>query len=233
MTSPAKRRQTRDDREHILQNLPEGTRRVQVLTPQGQTLYKRPEEVNVEEDEILLNKDGLPIIMRGRPGRKPKNKTLAPVTPQIQEVSDARDDHLDSDHVSHTLKNTPESDEQVLNGILVSLAQEAASIEFDRMEAQRHGKETSAISTKRARVLKAMADVVLKRKQLSEGGIVDLESPIFKALFSYILETFQDAMVAGGVRNEQVEQAFTFLSGKLNDPTWVAEAKQRMKGKTK
>ena len=71
MTAP-KPLQTLADREYIIANLPEGTHRVQVITSQGKQQYKRPEDVNIVEDEIVLTNNGSPVVMRGKPGRRSK-----------------------------------------------------------------------------------------------------------------------------------------------------------------
>ena len=113
------------------------------------------------------------------------------------------------------------------------MAEEAASIEFEKHEAARHGQDTSTHSTKRARVLKNIADTWLKRKQQIEGGIIDLDSPAFKVLFGYILETFQEAMIASGSRSEQIETIFTKLVSSLSEESWKQEAKARMKEKSR
>jgi len=228
MSSSQPKRQTRSDREYIIANLPEGTRRVQVLSSQGKQAYKRPEDVNLDQDEIVLASDGTPVVMRGKPGRRPKTQ-LNPVTPQIAEVTRAKAEHLDSDNLSREIQRDSNSD-GVIDNILLGLAQEASSIEFERMEAERHGQDTVNISAKRARVLKAMGDTVLKKKQLVSGGLIDMDSAAFRALFSLLMETFKGAMQDSGCRSEVVETTFTNL-GKALDERWKEDARQRMKEK--
>lgn len=224
-TAPA--RQSVQDRTYILANLPEGTRRVQVVSSAGKQQYKRPEDVDVSQDEIVISSDGTPVIMRGKPGR-PRNTALQPVTPQIAEVSQARDAHWEHSEVLKGAKKDPEHDD-VFNTLLQEMAKEAESIEFDRMEAQRHGQETANLASKRARVLKGMADLWLARKKISETKMIDMESPAFKNFFSFTLETFKGAMNSAGCRGELVETVFTHLSKEIND-AWKEEARIRMKG---
>ena len=225
----AQPRQTKEDRQYILDNLPEGTQRVQVIDPTGKQVYKRPEDVDVALDEIMLASDGTPIVMRGKPGRKPKSQ-LNPITPQIGEITQARGEHIDHDPLRRETEKDAEGD-GVLNAVIRAMAEEAAAIEFEREEAARHGQDTSAYSAKRARVLKAMADTWLKRKTNLAGGIIDIDSPAFKALFGLLLETFKDAMVETGVRPEHIETIFSKLVDSLDGHTWRQEAKTRMKDK--
>jgi hypothetical protein len=227
MAQPQKR-QTRADREYILKNLPQGTKRVQVLSSQGKVSYKHPEDVDLDHDEIKMASDGTPIVMRGKPGRKPKTN-LQPVTPQINEVVQAKNEHLDNDDLTREIMSNPEG-EGVLDTVLVGLAQEASSIEFERLEAERHGRDTVNISSKRARVLKAMADTVLKKKALAAGGVIDLDSPAFKIIFGMVLETFKGAMKDSGARPELIETTFSNLVKALDD-NWKEDARQKMKEK--
>jgi len=216
-------KQTNADREYILANLPDGTRRVQVRAGTGATEYKRPEDVNVVSDEIMMNNAGLPIVMRGKPGRK--KKPLKALTPQIQQVANARQDHFDTDPLLVQIRDEPDAD-PAMDAVLNGLAEEAASIEFDRLEAQRHGEETSNLASKRARILKALGDLMLKRKALQKTLGMDLDSPEFKAVFELTLETFKKAMGDAGCRPEQIETVFTNLGVKF-DNDWEQEAKLR------
>ena len=225
----AKSRQSRADREYILDALPTGVRRVQVIDGSGKQVYKRPDEVDLMADEIVLSNDGSPIVMRGKPGRKPKSQ-LVPVTPQIGEVSRARSEHIDHDPLRKEAQRDAEGD-GVINRLILAMAEEAAAIEFEREEAGRHGQDTTNYSAKRARILKGMADTWLKRKQAMDGGIVDLESPAFQGLFSFILETFKEAMSDAGSRPEYMETVFTKLVAVLGEEPWKQEAKARMRDK--
>lgn len=219
--------QTKADREYIIENLPKEVRRVQVVDPNGKQSYKRPDDVDLDYDQIMLAMDGTPIVMRGKPGRKPK-KPLKPVTPQIAEVDEARTEHITQSPLLREAQRDAEGD-GVLNAIMSAMAEEAAAIEFERDEAARHGQETSALSAKRARVLKGMADTWLKRKQQIEGGLIDLESPAFQALFGLILETFKDSMLDAGARPEFIETTFAKLVSSLGDEGWKQDARARMK----
>ncbi len=221
----AKKGQTREDRRRILKALPPETKRVQVIGSDGRTQYKRPDEVQIDLDEIILAADGSPVIMRGRPGRKPKI-SLQPVTANVAEVTEARTDHVEADPLLTAARENPEG-VGVLDAIVVAMAEEAAAVEFERLEAERHGVPTSNISSKRARILKGMADTYLKRRDKVDGEI-DLESSSFQTLFGYILETFKDTMTESGMRPEHVETVFSKLSKALDD-SWKAEARARMK----
>ena len=203
---------------------------MKVITDQGEEKYKRPDDVDVNLDEICIASDGTPVTMKGSPGRPKKNSGLKPVTPQIAQVEAQRDEHLQLEAVSVEVGKDPDS-EDVFKALMSGMAAEAASIEFDRMEAQRNGENATNHAAKRARILKAMADLHLKRKQQQEGGMIDLEGPPFQAIFALILETFRDVLEAAGTRPEHVDTVFAKLVSELGDDTWKEEAKSRMKEK--
>ncbi len=222
---------TRSQKEHLLRNLPNGTIRVQTTDASGKQTYKTPDEIDLDKDTISLAADGTPIVMRGKPGR-PSGKVspLSPITPQIAQVSAVRVDHMEFSPITREIAKNPEG-EDAFNTILKGLSDEAASIEFDRLEAQRNGQEASDLATKRARVLKSIADLMLSRKKASDGGVIDLESPVFHALFKVILQSFREAMEEAGTRPEHLETIFAKLVVKLADPAWKEDARHKMKGK--
>lgn len=222
-------RQTKSDREYILQNLPEEAIRIQIVNSQGRQEWKRPEEVDLDLDEIVLNSSGSPVIMRGKPGRKPKAR-LKPLTPQLEELAVARMDHVETDSIVRDARRDPSSD-SVLDNVIKAMAEEAATLEFERLESERLGVDPTINSLKRARVLKSMADTLIKRKSVLQGGLIDMDSPVFQALFGAILETFKLAMGHAGCRKEQIEITFSSLVRELESDLWKEEAKRRMRDK--
>lgn len=219
--------QSQSDKERLLRNLPLGTHRVQVIDDQGKTKFKRPEDVG-RQDQILLNSKGEPIVMKGKPGRKAR-VDLKPVNDGVGEVMEAREEHLASSELLIAARANPDSDE-VIDHVLQEMAEEAAVIEFERSEAERHGNDTSGYAVKRTKVLKAMADTWLKRREKLQAGLIDLESPAFEVLMGFLLETFRGALEDAGMRPEHTETIFAKLAKRLENG-WSQEAKARMKEK--
>jgi hypothetical protein len=217
--------QTQSQKHALLRKLPKDARRVQVVQVDGKVKYKKPEEI-LHDDQIKLNKDGEPIVMKGTPGRKARIE-LEPVSEGVGDVIEARTEHMDYDPLLQAAKSDPEGD-QVLDTIIVAMAEEASALEFQRNEEERHGRDGSGISAKRARVLKGLADTWLKRKEKLESSMIDMESPAFQTLMRFMLETFKEAMVESGMRPEHVETVFAKLGKRLDDG-WKQEAKARMR----
>lgn len=224
-TSAVQPKQTPMDKQRIIRCLPPGTSRLQVIDGDGKTRFKLPGDIE-DEDQIVMKGNGEPVVMLGRPGRK--SKTELPIDPAVADVLEAKQEHVESSLLISAAKNNPEGDD-VLNHLIVAMAEEATSLEFERKEAERKGEDSSSYSAKRARVLKGLADTWLKRKERIEGAILDLDSPSFEVLMSFILETFRDAMKDSGMRGEMIETTFNKLAKKL-EQGWKEEAKARMKG---
>jgi hypothetical protein len=223
-------KQSKERKEEILRSLPEGVRRVQVVSEDGKQQYKRPDEINLEKDEIMLSSDGSPIVMKGKPGRKPK-AVLKPVSPAAALLCQARAEHLGADRLLETVSTDSES-EKVIEGILSALAEDAAVIDFEKEEAFRNGQEASNLAGKRARILKGMSDIWLRKRSLMEGGVIDLDSPMFKELFSLLLETFREVLFQSGVTEEHVETIFAKLISSFDD-VWKEDARRRMRQASK
>jgi len=163
-----------------------------------------------------------------QPGRK-QNINLAPANDVIKAILERKKELLGSDAILQLVRDSSESSD-VLREVIVGLGEEAASIKFERLEAERKGKETSTLSGRRINALKAMGDTWLKRKeQLSASG-VDPDSRAFKAVFEYIVTTMHEAMSGTGIRDEAIEAAFARFSEIVDTPEWEAEVQNVIKG---
>jgi hypothetical protein len=217
---PAARQLSTNEKHTVLRNLPEGTTRVQVIDEKGKQAWRKPDDV-VKTDNIVFGNNG-PVVMKGTPGRKAAPK-LEPVNDNIAEVIEAKEYHLENDPLTALVQADPDQAD-VLDAVMVELAREASSLEFERKEAERNGNDTSTYSLRRARILQAVGDMHLQRKKLADSGGVDLDSNGFEAVFGYALETFREAMGNSGVRPELIETTFAKL-GKVLESGWKEEAR--------
>ena len=168
--------------------------------------------------------------MRGDPGRGLVNQPYQPPSsPQatIQRIVSKKQDALVRDEVYSTTKTNPDSSD-VLTSVLVGLAEESASLAFERHEAERKGESTSQISLRRVNALKAVGDTWLKKKEVLINSSIDLDSPMFKLVFIHIAETFRKACDAAGVRAEMSESIFSAFGELVDDGEWVKEIKRKM-----
>lgn len=220
-----KTQREKQERADLLAKIPPSATRVLVHTAKGEQKYKAISDL-VDSDEVQVNKFGDPIVMKGSPGRKtpldvgPVNQTVAVLIQRKQGV-------LDTDPVLRKTRQDPDSPD-VLHEVIVGLSEEAASLRFERDEAAREGKDTSALSAKRVQALRAVGETWLKRMDQVAGKTLDMDSAGFKALFQYMMETLREAMNAAKLRPEQIETVFAKYAAMVGDE-WKAEAKNRMK----
>jgi D-ribose pyranose/furanose isomerase RbsD len=210
--------------------IPASAQRVKVIDDKGSTRLRKIDDLRAT-DTLSLNDSGLPVFVEGQIGKPPVTKktdtAMPPASPIIGDILKIKQGMLRNDPIIQAAETTPESAE-VLNQVLLGISEEAASLRFERMEAERNGEDTSQLSMRRVQALKAIGDTWIKRKeQIAHRGI-DLESPSFRAVFEYISETFARAMQNSGARQELIDSVMAQFS-KLLDDAWMSEAKTRMK----
>jgi hypothetical protein len=222
--------------------IPPGATRVQVEDEYGKLIWRKPSEV-LDTDTVRINfKTGEPYVMYGKPGVPSSNTGNVKPTPNntpsqlhgaptpqanINQLQQRKQTKLNSDAVfDQTKKNADSSD--VLTHVLVGLAEESASLAFEREEAERRGESTSQISLRRVNALRAVGDTWIKKKELMSSKSIDLESKAFQKVFGYIAETFRKACDEAGVRPELAESVFATFGRMVDDPEWLVDAKKAM-----
>jgi len=220
--------------------IPKGATRVQVEDEYGKMIWRKPSEI-LNTDTIRINfKTGEPYVMFGTPGvpsSNPANTGKTPPPPSnsapqnhqvnINQLQQRKQTKLNSDAVFDQTKKNADSSE-VLTHVLVGLAEESASLAFEREEAERRGESTSQISLRRVNALRAVGDTWIKKKELMSGKALDLESKAFKKVFGHIAETFRKACDEAGVRPELAESVFATFGKMVDDPEWLIDAKKAM-----
>jgi len=217
------------ERERLMAMVPKDAVTIQVRDEFGHIKYRdRPDLA--DNDEIQVNKKGDPIVTMAKLGRRLNDGVveLEPVNDAVAELMKQKQETMDRDPIIETAKKAPESTD-LLHYVMMALAEEAASIGFERQEAERQGLETSNISTRRINALKTVVDTWLKRKDQVTTKDVDLKSLSAKALFEYIFEMFRDAMETSGIVPEMTETIFSKVAKTLDSDQFENEAKNRMK----
>jgi hypothetical protein len=215
----------RQERAVLLSRLPEGATRVKVENEIGKTCYKEIDNL-ADTDKILTKDDGTPIVMFASPGRK-RHVVLEPVNSTVKEILKRKEAFVQKDPLCQITHQDPESPD-VLQHVMVGISEEAASIAFERQEAERQGKDTATLSQRRIQAMRAVGEAWLKRKEQVSARGIDLDSPAFESVFAYTMETFKEAMTSAKARPEMIETVFAKFAQMINDE-WKAEAKTRMK----
>jgi hypothetical protein len=213
--------------------IPHGVTRVQVKDEYGKKVWKKPSEILSSDDVQINPKTGEPYVMYGKPGSPSGNATHpTPVqssntSVNLNNLQQRKKTKIKSDKVLGETVSNPDS-ENVLTQVLVGLAEESASLAFEREEAERRGEKTSQISVRRVSALRTLGDTWLKKKDIMSSKSIDLESKAFKKLFGHIAETFRKACDEAGVRPELAESVFATFGSLVDDPEWMTDAKKAM-----
>lgn len=224
-------------RSELLKLIPLDAVRVKVKTEKGNDKYRTVDPQNGNFDEILDSDqlvlvNGNPVTMNKKPGRKkavPPAKVPPPINAIAAQLMAAKKEFLDNDPLLRQIEQGVES-EDILLLVMRGFAQESASLEFERLEAERNNRETSQLSIRRINALKALGDSFLKRKDQLSGKTIDMASPAFGRLFAFMTATFREAMLNGGVSRDHAEAIFSWLNSRILDDSWEQEALNKMKG---
>jgi hypothetical protein len=175
----------------------------------------------------MTNAEGKPIVMLQEPGR-PRKVEVEPNSEAIAEMLRLKKEEGGRSKIIKALKEDPDS-LKGLDALILGMAEEQESIRFERTVAEKHGKDTSTLSIRRSQALRAIAETLLKKRELATAKEIDLSSPTFKVLLRFILETVQEAMRASGLPEDAINDVFTKFGKKMNATEWEADARRSMK----
>jgi hypothetical protein len=220
--------------------------RVKVVDDLGKIVWRKPDEVKPTDQVMFHPTTGLPITMNNEPGRKTKTSSSPTSTPstavptiqqaqiamsstqlnianqQLNKISTLMQDKI----LGNVMTNIESGD--VLNSVIEGLAEESASLKFERAEAERKGENTSQLSIRRVNALKAVGDAWIKKKEMLSNQTIDMDSKAFKILFGFLAETFRRACDEAKVRPEMTESIFANFGKMIDAEEWMKEAKARM-----
>lgn len=211
--------------------VPEGARRVKVIDEKGNTKWRKLHEV-IPSDVACTTQDGKPQFMvkeLGRPQKQDLHEIMPPPNKNVGDLLKIKAAQMRNDAIIAAAESGPDSPE-LLGEVMKGMAEEIASLRFERMQAERDGQETSTISMRRIQGLRAVGDQWIKRKEQLSSRAIDLESPEFNSLLGFICEAFQSSMDEAGISPEMGNSVFGIFSKKLDEETWKNDAKRRMKG---
>ena len=103
----------------------------------------------------------------------------------------------------------------LLDVVLAEMAEESASLKYERIRKEFEDKETDRISLRRSNILKMISDSLVQKRNLALNDFVNLRSPqwqlVFKQLMEKIKRTFDDLSYS----SEQMELFFQRLEENL------------------
>lgn len=225
--SKANRRRSAEQTRLLKAAQDAGAIRVKVTDEKGKTRYRDLDKV-ADTDVIQTKKDGSPVLMMTKPGRRETKSKAGPASAVVAHLMAQKQAAIGNDPLLSAVQDNPESLE-VLKHSMVVLAEEASSIGFERKEAERQGDPTSQISSRRINAVKALVDTFLKRQDQITNKSIDMDSGPFLSLMGYVMETFRGAMVDTGVKEDTIKVVFARFSKAADSEEWKSEAKARMR----
>lgn len=218
--------------EEIAGLIPANAKRVKVQDIDGQEKWRDPAKFEVGDKIIIEN--GEPRSMFRVPGRKSKQEEVEEILPQAtteeaKKRAQLKREFLERDELIQLAKENPD-DEKVLSFILEGLAEESASLSFERAQKESRNQETSQISLRRVNSLKAMAEIYLKKKEQASSRIIDLKSPEFAILFGYLVSTFKECMTNASIDDDAINVVMDNFMTEVRQDSWAALAVRKMKG---
>jgi len=218
--------------EEIKALIPVTATRVRVQNIDGQEKWRNPSKFEPGDQLILEN--GEPRCMFSTPGRKSKAEEFedflpAPTTEDAKERNEEKRNFIDQDELRLVLEENPD-DDQVLVLLLKGLAEESASLAYERALSESRMKDTSQISLRRANILKTMGELSIKRKEQMTSNIIDLKSPHFFILLQHIIETFKETLEKARIDPDAIAVVMDQLITELRNDSWASQAVRKMKG---
>jgi hypothetical protein len=135
-----------------------------------------------------VSDSAVPIVVKRSPGR-PRKVELRPSVRDLElhaAVALERDSFIEGDALVASLQRGDASID-VLRQLLVEIAREAAALEFQRMESEKRGRDSSQISSRRIDALKKLGDIEMKISEL-RASAPNYYSESFQQLFALWLQ---------------------------------------------
>jgi hypothetical protein len=161
--------------------------------PAGEPEYPQENPV-LDNVRQLLPTHLLPKTKTGRPVGRPRKINPAPSSNDLNyhaEMAEARQRFIAEDPVVKTLSGKPDS-ANLLSSLRMEIAKEAAALHFQRIESEKHGKDTAQTSTRRIDALTRIAHIELEIKKLAPDTL-DVRSEKFQKVFSMFIEMMRES----------------------------------------
>lgn len=159
------------------------------------------------------------------PGRPPKIP-IEPVDEEVAQLMRNKRKHLRDNPLITRLEEAPHSMD-ILDLAMLELAKEAGSLDFERSEAERKGKDTTSISSKKISATKAVIDTFLKKRETMLDETFDFRSQNFKLLFEFWGNKIEEACMESQMPDEMIQRFFSAMQTVFED--WEKEALKYIK----
>jgi len=159
------------------------------------------------------NKRGASTPAAGATGVAAANTPLE-VTNANQLVLPSKDEVIKRDALLRGMLND-DGVFDLLDVVLAEMAEEGASLKYERIKKEFNDESTDRISLRRANILKMISDSLIQKRNLALNDLVNLRSPQWQVVFKQLMDRVQQTFLDLEYSSEQVELFFQKLQGNL------------------
>jgi hypothetical protein len=149
-------------------------------------------------------------------GNHPQPQPIIENPPEVvEEIRQQKRDYIADDNLLKIVRRGSNSFE-LLDKLIEEIAEETASMKFDRTFNEGRGADTIKISKQRAVVLKTIADLIVTKRELAQNEVLNLKGKKMQAVFKFLIGLVRDSLAqVEGVTDEQKELFFIRLQKNL------------------
>jgi len=115
----------------------------------------------------------------------------------------------------------------LLDIVLGELAEESASLKYERIKKELENKDTDRLSLRRSNILKMISDALVQKRNLALNDFVNLRSPQWQIVFEQIMKKIRQTFVDLNYSSEQLELFFQKFQSNLDGFEESTEVKLR------
>jgi hypothetical protein len=104
---------------------------------------------------------------------------------------------------------------ELLDIVIAEMAEEGASLKYERIKKEFENQSTDRISLRRTNILKMISDALIQKRNLALADFVNLRSPQWQVVFSELMEKIKLTFKELGYSSEQMELFFEKLESNL------------------
>jgi hypothetical protein len=148
---------------------------------------------------------------------QPYGQEVAPAPPPeiVEEIRQQKRDYIADDNLLRIVRKGSNSFE-LLDKLIEEIAEETASMKFDRVFNEGKTADTIKISKQRALILKSIADLIVTKRELAQNEVLNLKGAKMQAVFKFLIGLVRDSLAqVEGVTDEQKELFFMRLQKNL------------------
>lgn len=152
---------------------------------------------------------------------RPRKVPIRPTSAEAEQLQKNKKRHMENDSLVQAISKNPDS-LNMLDIVMTELAKESSSLDFERLEAERKGEDTTNISSKKIGALKAVMDTYFKKRETIVNDMFDFKDKKFEKLFEFFLIKFRNSCEKADMSPEAIQDLFRIAGEEFSD--WQKEA---------